>query len=193
MFSSQKTDVLFIIYNNNRTVYTFSNIALLTGESNAAKLSNKLNYYVHSGKLLNPRKGIYAKNNYNPEELACLLYTPSYISLEYVLQKAGVIFQYDEKITAVSYLSRTVEIDKNVYQYRKIKNEILIDMSGIIRSNNLNIASPERAFLDVMYLNASYYFDNINSLNKNVIYELLPVYNSKILRERINNIFKKNG
>ena len=193
MFSSQKTDVLFTIYNDNRTVYTFSNIALLTGESNAAKLSNKLNYYVHSGKLLNPRKGIYAKNNYNPEELACLLYTPSYISLEYVLQKAGVIFQYDEKITAVSYLSRTVEIDKNVYQYRKIKNEILIDMSGIIRSNNLNIASPERAFLDVMYLNASYYFDNINSLNKNVIYELLPVYNSKILTERINNIFKKNG
>ena len=193
MFSSQKTDVLFTIYNNNRTVYTFSNIALLTGESNAAKLSNKLNYYVHSGKLLNPRKGIYAKNNYNPEELACLLYTPSYISLEYVLQKACVIFQYDEKITAVSYLSRTVEIDKNVYQYRKIKNEILIDMSGIIRSNNLNIASPERAFLDVMYLNASYYFDNINSLNKNVIYELLPVYNSKILTERINNIFKKNG
>ena len=193
MFSSQKTDVLFTIYNNNRTVFTFSNIALLTGESNAAKLSNKLNYYVHSGKLLNPRKGIYAKNNYNPEELACLLYTPSYISLEYVLQKAGVIFQYDEKITAVSYLSRTVEIDKNVYQYRKIKNEILIDMSGIIRSNNLNIASPERAFLDVMYLNASYYFDNINSLNKNVIYELLPVYNSKILTERINNIFKKNG
>lgn len=193
MFSSQKTDVLFTIYNNNRTVYTFSNIALLTGESNAAKLSNKLNYYVHSGKLLNPRKGIYAKNNYNPEELACLLYTPSYISLEYVLQKAGVIFQYDEKITAVSYLSRTVEIDKNVYQYRKIKNEILIDLSGIIRSNNLNIATPERAFLDVMYLNASYYFDNINSLNKNVIYELLPVYNSKILTERINNIFKKNG
>ena len=193
MFSSQKTDVLFTIYNNNRTVYTFSKIALLTGESNAAKLSNKLNYYVHSGKLLNPRKGIYAKNNYNPEELACLLYTPSYISLEYVLQKAGVIFQYDEKITAVSYLSRTVEIDKNVYQYRKIKNEILIDMSGIIRSNNLNIATPERAFLDVMYLNASYYFDNINSLNKNIIYELLPVYNSKILTERINNIFKKNG
>lgn len=193
MFSSQKIDVLFTIYNNNRTVYTFSNIALLTGESNAAKLSNKLNYYVHSGKLLNPRKGIYAKNNYNPEELACLLYTPSYISLEYVLQKAGVIFQYDEKITAVSYLSRTVEIDKNVYQYRKIKNEILIDMSGIIRSNNLNIATPERAFLDVMYLNASYYFDNINSLNKNIIYELLPVYNSKILTERINNIFKKNG
>ena len=193
MFSSQKTDVLFTLYNNNRTVYTFSNIALLTGESNAAKLSNKLNYYVHSGKLLNPRKGIYAKNNYNPEELACLLYTPSYISLEYVLQKAGVIFQYDEKITAVSYLSRTVEIDKNVYQYRKIKNEILIDLSGIIRSNNLNIATPERAFLDVMYLNASYYFDNINSLNKNIIYELLPVYNSKILTERINNIFKKNG
>ena len=193
MFSSQKIDVLFTIYNNNRTVYTFSNIALLTGESNAAKLSNKLNYYVHSGKLLNPRKGIYAKNNYNPEELACLLYTPSYISLEYVLQKAGVIFQYDEKITAVSYLSRTVEIDKNVYQYRKIKNEILIDMSGIIRSNNLHIATPERAFLDVMYLNASYYFDNINSLNKNIIYELLPVYNSKILTERINNIFKKNG
>ena len=52
-----------------------------------------------------------------PEELACTLYTPSYISLEYVLQKAGVVFQYDERITAVSYLRRSIDIQfQNAYR-----------------------------------------------------------------------------
>jgi len=63
---------------------------------------------VRAGKFLNPRKGIYAKSGFSKEELACILYTPAYISLEYVLQKAGVVFQYDPALTAVSYLSRII-------------------------------------------------------------------------------------
>ncbi|MDD3331464.1 MAG: hypothetical protein WCS39_08090 [Bacteroidales bacterium] len=51
--------------------------------------------------MLNPRKGFYAKDNYNPEEIACLLYPPTYISLEYVLQGAGIVFQYDSTITNI--------------------------------------------------------------------------------------------
>ena len=54
-------------------------------------LNKKLNYYVLMGKLLNPRRGIYTKPDYNPEELACVVYTPSYISLEYVMQKSGLM------------------------------------------------------------------------------------------------------
>ena len=99
---------------------------MLLGESNFQALNQKLNYYVRTGKLLHPRKGIYTKPNYNPEELACILYTPSYLSLEYVLQKAGIVFQYDSRLTAVSYLSRSLEADTYSFAYRKIKNEILI-------------------------------------------------------------------
>ena len=190
MFGSQNKDLLFEIYKDNKTVYSFKNIALLLGESNVSSLLKKLNYNVKNGKLHNLRKGIYAKNNYNPQELACTLYTPSYISLEYVLQKSGLIFQFDERITSVSYLSRTIEIDNAVYQYRKIKNEILVDFTGIIRENNINIATPERALLDMMYLESDYFFDNIHSLNKELIFKILPIYNSKTLNNRVKKLLK---
>ncbi|MEN9447919.1 MAG: hypothetical protein RJA25_1209 [Bacteroidota bacterium] len=193
MYSSQNKNIVWEIYNAPATVFTLPAIALLLGETNFKSLSQKLNYYVRTGKLLQLRKGIYAKPNYNPEELACMLYTPSYLSLEYVLQKTGVIFQYDSRLTSVSYLSRSVEADNNLIAYRKIKNEILVNMNGIQRNGNINIAIPERAFLDILYLNVAYHFDNIHSLNEKIIRELLLVYNSKILIKRVNKILQNDG
>lgn len=138
-FSSQNNSMILDIYNDSRTVFSFNSIALLIGETNSLVLRKKLNYYAKTGELMNPRKGIYTKKEYKPEELACLLYTPSYISLEFVLQKAGIVFQYDSRITAISYLSRSIEIDGKEYQYRKLKNEVLANTIGINRENNINI------------------------------------------------------
>lgn len=193
MYSSQNKDLLWVIYNNTSTVFTLPVVAMLMGESKFQPLNQKLNYYVRTGKLLRPRKGIYAKPNYNTEELACVLYTPSYLSLEYVLQKAGVVFQYDSRFTAVSYLRRSVEVDNHTIDYRKIKNEVLINMLGINRNENINIATAERAFLDTLYLNTTYHFDNIHGLNTEAIQELLPIYNSKRLIQRVNKILKDYG
>ncbi len=110
--------------------------------------------------------------------------------MEYALQKAGVIFQYDSRITAVSYLSRSIEIENNILQYRKIKNKILITTQGILRINNVNIATQERAFLDMLYLNGNYYFDNLSSLNKELVEQLLSIYQSKILEKRTKKILQ---
>jgi hypothetical protein len=192
MSSSPKRDIILSIYSDKRSVFTLLDIAMLIGESNFKKLNERLNYYVHKGKLFRPRKGIYVKQEYNSEELACTLYTPSYISLEYVLLKAGIVFQYDERITAVSYLSRSVDIEGSIYTYRKIKSETLIVTQGIIQTGNVNIATPERAFLDTLYLNSSYHFDNLNPLNKTLINNLLPAYNSKKLSVRVKKLLS-NG
>lgn len=194
MFSSQNnnSDIVLAIYQDIRTVFRLNDVAMLTGETNFQLLSQKLNYYVRTGKLQNPRKGIYAKPDYSDEELACTIYTPSYISLEYVLQKNGIVFQFDSRISVVSYLSRTIEVENKTYLYRKIKGEILVNTSGINRQNNqVNIATAERAFLDVLYLNAESYFDNLNILNKELIYRLLPVYQSKILTKRVSKLLPK--
>ena len=180
-----KSDLIFSIYKDVRTVYKLKDIALLIGEDNFDSLNQKLNYYISVGKLLSPRKGVYTKSNYNKNELACTIFTPSYISLEFVLQKAGIIFQFDSRITAISYLSRSIEIDGQTYFYRKLKNELLINTEGIDRqSNQINIATPTRALLDVLYLNKKYYFDNLNPLNKELIYKLLPLFHSKILEQK---------
>lgn len=188
-----KNNIILSIYKEVRTVFRLRDIALILGERDFESLNKKLNYYVRTGKLLNPRKGIYAKPDYSSEEFACILYTPSYISLEYVLQKAGVLFQFDSRITTISYLSRSIEVEDKTFLYRKIKGEIMANTKGIDRQiDQVNIASGERAFLDLLYLNKTYYFDNLNPLNKAKVYELLPIYMSKALTERVKNIFSND-
>jgi len=191
MYSSQKgIDILYEIYKDSRTVFRITDIALLIN-SNDVLLYQKLNKLVKKGKLLNIRKGIYAKESYQSEELACLLYTPTYISLGYVLQRSGIIFQFDSAITNISYLNREIYVNEQSIQYRQIKREILLNTNGIIQKNNMNIATPERAFLDTLYLNGFFYFDNIKHLNIREIQKLLPIYNSASLMRKTENILNK--
>lgn len=188
---NQKRDWLLQVYQSPRSVFSLAYIALLIDESDPISLTKKLHYQVGKGNLKNPRKGMYTKPNYNPAALACTLYTPSYISLDYVLQKEGIIFQYDSAITAVSYLSRTLEIDGRQIKYRKIKNAVLLNTNGIISNENgINIAIKERAFLDMLYLNGEMYFDTTNTLNKKKVLSLLPVYGSDILEKRVKKMLK---
>ncbi|MCK5068077.1 MAG: hypothetical protein KAR16_11580, partial [Bacteroidales bacterium] len=154
-------------------------------------LNKKLNYYVRTGKLLNPRKGVYTKTEYDPEELACNIFTPSYLSLEYVLQKSGIVFQYDSRLTLVSYLTRSIEIAGETLQFRKVKGEILVNSAGVNQlEGHISMATPERALLDVIYLDRDYYFDNLHPINRKLIYKLLPVYQSKKLTERVKSLLK---
>ena len=87
-----------------------------------------------------------------------------------------------------SYLSRKVKVNGSEIVYRKIKSEILVNPIGIQNINNKSIATPERAMLDTMYLDKNYSFDNISSLDKKLLAEILPIYNSKILARRLNRL-----
>jgi hypothetical protein len=186
MTGSHNENILLSIYQDKRSVFLLKDIAMLTGQADRLALGKKLNYYVKKGKLLNPRKGIYARPGFTPEELACRLYTPSYISLEYVLQRAGVIFQYDDAVTSISYLSRRTEIDKQDYVYHKIKEATLTNLKGIIRKpNGVNIATPERALLDKLYLNPQDYIDNLNIIDKEKALALLDIYNNTSLEKNL--------
>lgn len=185
----RENDFILSLYKANRTVFCLRDISMLLNESNFIRLKQKINYYVRTKAINNVRRGVYTKNDYNKEELACKIYIPAYISLEYVLNKDGIIFQYNEQISVVSYLSRNIVADKHKLVFRKIKNQILLNTSGILRSQEgINIATPERAFLDTLYLNKDFYFDNVSLLNKEMIQKFLPIYNSKQLNIRVNKI-----
>ena len=178
-------DILYKLYSDKRTVFTLNEIAVLVDEPDFNRIKQNIHYYVRSKKIKNLRRGIYAKENYSCEELACKIYKPSYLSLEYALQKHGVIFQYHSGITGICYLSRTISIEDNNFIFRKIKNIVLIDTNGInMTDEGINIASPERAFLDTLYLYGDFYFDNISGLNKQKIVKMLPIYRSQTLMDR---------
>lgn len=174
------------------TVLTAEEIAILWNESDPGNLYAKIQYYVKCGSLVRLRRGIFAKNsNFNPKELAIKILTPSYISFETVLREAGMMFQHADSIFIASYATRRVMIGRNSFIFRKIKDKALYNANGIITENNVSQATPERAFLDMIYLIPHYYFDNLDALKWETCMELASLYTNKQLIKRVEQYHKK--
>ena len=188
---SSRRNLLEAILSSRRTVFTMQSLSMLSECADSQKLAKSLHYYASEGKIRNLRKGIYTKLEYDEQEMACSLFRPSYISLEYVLGRSGVLFQWDETVTCVSYLSRQIEVDNRAYQFRKINPELWIGMEGIEQRDNVAIASPEKAFLDMVYLSGgNCFFDNLGPLSIAKTRQLLPLYRSDKLNERVAELLK---
>lgn len=143
------------------------------------------------GDLYRIRKGLYAKSrNYNKFELATRIFTPSYVSFETVLAKEGLIFQFHNEIFVASYLSRVICVDQQTYTYRKIKDGVLTNSTGVEHVKETSIASKERAFLDALYLNSDYQLDNSQSLNWVEIFRILPIYNNQRMARKVGSLYK---
>lgn len=188
----QKGDYLDTILRSSKTVFTLKDIALLWQDDDTDAARVRLSYYVNKGNLFRLRRGIYVKDkNYNKLELATRIFTPSYVSFETVLAKEGLVFQYQTAITVASYLSRDITIDEQKYLYRKVKNAVSTNSVGIQQTDNIAIASKERAFLDTLYSNADYHFDNISGIDWEKVSQLLPIYQNKRLEKKVKSFVKK--
>ena len=188
-----KGNYLTDIIRSLKTVLTINDIALIWGDSNSKTIKSRLSYYVKNKDLIRIRKGIYAKNKeYGQFELATRIFTPSYISFETVLAKEGLIFQYQTKIQLASYLSRELEIDKQIYSYQKLKNTIITNSIGINNTNETSIATPERAFLDTLYTNNNYHFDNLRSLDWEKVMTMLPIYDNKRMTKIVMQLLEQS-
>lgn len=181
------------LYQSNRTILTTKDLALVWEENDPVKLKDKISYYVRQGALIRLTRGVFAKDkNFNSKELATSLYIPSYISFETALREAGVIFQHYDTIFVVAKWPKTMTVDKYTITFRKLKDTVMFNSTGIISKDNYSIATPERAFLDMIYLFPNYYFDNLKSINWEKCDELVKIYNNKSLIKRLNK-YKKNS
>ena len=185
-----KNNIVLSLYKKSQTVFTLQEIALLFPEIPYGNLKKRMSYFAKSGAIKKLSRGIYAKDQFDALELANKIYTPSYVSLETVLQKAGVTFQYYESIFAVSYLSRTVAVGEYTIEYRRLKKDILLNKQGIEERENVVIASPERAFLDAVYLYKNYHFDNLSSLDWEKITDLKNIYGNRKFLKRVEEYYQ---
>ena len=184
-------DIILELYKNTDTVFSLKEISLLFPDLSYKALINKLSYAVKTGKLKKVRKGIYVKDNFDRLELANKLYTPSYISLETVLAKNGIIFQeYRNTIFAISYLTRRIKLASGEIFYRKIKDKILLNGQGVERAGGCSVASKERAFLDAVFLYKNYHFDNLKPLDWDKVKAVKNIYQSQTLEKRVEEYFK---
>lgn len=163
-----------------------TDLAVLWKINNTDTLKAKVYYLTQKKKIKRLHQGIFAVDkDYDKFELAGKLKNPSYISLETVLSKENVIFQYSSKITSVSNLSREYCINGDNYKYRKIKDSVLYNNLGLEVENGYTIASKERAFLDMLYFNKEYYFDNLSDMDWEKCKEIVKIYENNNLSNKL--------
>ena len=151
---------------DRQTIFSFGEIAQITDRLPDQNLVSAVSYYIRKGELIRIAKGLYALNkNYSLWELGNKLRIPSYVSLYTILKEEGIVFQPYTSIFLVSARSQTLKIGGQVFKYRKIKNEILLNRLGIIVQNNAFASTPERAILDKIYLDGEEYFDNLSIID----------------------------
>jgi hypothetical protein len=173
------------ILKSKKTVFTFKDISLLWGLTDRISAVAGINYYISTGDLYRIRRGIYAKDkDYDKIELASRIYTPAYVSFETVLARSGMIFQYYSQIFVASYLTREIIIDGQTYIYRKIKDTVLTDAAGVLNQEGSAVATKDRAFLDTIYINTDYHFDNLGILDWDRVFDILPLYNNKRMAKK---------
>lgn len=170
-----------------QTVFTLADISRMVSRPADDNLITNINYYLQKGELLSLSKGLYSLDkNFDRLELGNKLRKPSYISLYTVLNKEGIVFQQYETIYLISNRSEKIETEFGTYQFRKVKDEILLNPTQIVSEEDYSIASQERALCDKLYLDGHEYFDNMNSINWDVVENLNnEVYKSKSLTEFI--------
>jgi len=133
----------------------------LTGERRES-IRIQLSRLCRSGKLISLRRGMYAfpevgtAVSVNPALVANRLYNPSYLSTYWAL---GFYSLIPEKV--VMYTSVTRRVTRSFsnplgnFQYRTIKKEAFFGYRPVgIGEHKVLVAEPEKALLDLWYLNS---------------------------------------
>src|SRR5690606_27789631 len=125
---------------------------------------------------------------YSALELAVKIYTPSYVSFETALVRVGMRFEEEkgaEVCCVASRYSRVRWVDGKKFVYRRLKNRILINSSGIVVNDGQRLAGRERTFLDTLYVHENYYFDSLTDLNWEKCFQMVKLYKNKALERRL--------
>jgi len=122
---------------------------------------NQLNFWTKKGYIGRIKRGIYKLSDFEIREpflLANFIYSPSYISLETALNYYGIIPDIPFAVTSVT-IQKTINFKVENYGsffYSKIKPDLFFGFNLILadRKYGYNIAKPEKALFDYLYLRA---------------------------------------
>jgi hypothetical protein len=147
-------------------VVTKQNLGVLLGVS-PATLDYRVRHLQVTGDLLRLRSGLYAPTaawqaaQSSPEQtrryleyLSGIMRSPSYLSLEYVLEKAGMIPESPFALTCITTKTpRTYATLLGRFVYRSIRSDLFTGYGlGAYSGLEVRIASPAKALFDMLYL-----------------------------------------
>ncbi len=122
-----------------------------------------INRWIKNGTLIQLKKGLYVTSNYFEklqnkslylEFISNKLREPSYLSLEYILQKYGILTESIYSMTSVTIKSSRIYRNKlGIFIYRNLKDELFTGYN-ILESNGFTVkeATKAKALFDWLYL-----------------------------------------
>ncbi len=139
----------------------FSSALLYAGLQSPGGIQAQISRWVKEGKIIKLRRRLYAVNpeysGVTPDPLivANSIVVPSYVSCQTALAWHGVIPEAVSSVTSItSGRSCTFSNPAGTFIYRHVKPELLwgFEKEGIPGSGSFRIAFPEKALLDLVYL-----------------------------------------
>ena len=170
----------------------------LSGLTNKQSLASFINSLEKYGVLEKAEKGKYLiKDNLgNDFSIANLLYKPSYVSLETVLNLCGILSQFPMEITSITTKrKREKKIAGKLYIYYHLDPKLFW---GFEKKEGSLLALPEKALLDSIYLESKgirkIYIDELDFslINKKVFTDFAAKFpKSKNMQSKINKVLGK--
>ncbi len=129
---------------------------------------NQISFWIKKGYLEKIKDGLYVfsktKNEIDPIVFAKKIYDPSYLSLEFALNYYGIIPDIPGTYTSVtSRITKYFKNDFGNFTYQKVKKEFFTGYETQFKKGiPFNIATPEKALIDYIYLNKNRITDDFN-------------------------------
>lgn len=124
-----------------------------------------LSRWAKRGKVIRLKRGLYTlpeemrKVSFSRRWLANTLYSPSYVSLEYVLSRYDLIPERVHAVTSVTLnKTQTFQNPLGRFTYRNLKKELFFGFEPVSDEfqKEVLMAYPEKAILDFIYLNSEW-------------------------------------
>jgi predicted transcriptional regulator of viral defense system len=176
-------------------LFRYADVEKYTGNANVfltRALKNGLVERIARGVYINA----FLKNRPEIEDVACFLRTPSYISCEWALNRHGILLQ-SPLVCTVLTLSTAVGLARNVqYGGATIEFSHLAArlFTGFETREGYNMALPEKALLDTIYLRKAIPFRDeleIARLDRRRLERLaspFPMQTRKLVREWLGGV-----
>jgi len=139
-------------------------------------------------------KYLFSLKEINDYELANLLLTPSYISLESALSFYGILAQFPYTITSVTPLkTKKIIYNEKEFEFAHLKKEYFF---GYVKKDNFLIAQPEKALLDELYfiskglIRISLDELNLSIIKKEKLKRMMKYYNFLPLKNLVKKYVK---
>jgi predicted transcriptional regulator of viral defense system len=132
---------------------------------------------VERGLLLKITWGYYAlRSTYDVCELANSIISPSYVSFNTALFRAGVNFQQRGSVDSVATIGYRKTVQGRQFAYYAMKDTLFFNLEGVLTRDNLAIATPERAILDALYFGLLPDIDDPDKIDRKYLKDLSGLY-----------------